>query len=151
MRTRDWTATDGRDAGKTFRITEMPADQAERWAMRALLAFANAGARLPDGVLDAGMAGVVASLPMLLVQGVRSLAGMKYEDVGSLLDEMMTCVAFVPPGVPQTFPLMAGRASQVEEIRTRLQLRYEVLQVHMDPTLAAALQNWTASPPAASA
>ena len=30
-----FTASTGRDAGKDFRITEMPADQAERWAVKA--------------------------------------------------------------------------------------------------------------------
>ena len=39
-----------RDNGKTFRVTEMSADRAERWAIRCLLALANAGAKVPDEV-----------------------------------------------------------------------------------------------------
>ena len=54
-RTETFTATYGRDAGKSFTLTEMPADQAERWAIRALLALAGAGVDRPDGAADAGV------------------------------------------------------------------------------------------------
>ncbi|MCI0152403.1 DUF3990 domain-containing protein [Paraburkholderia sediminicola] len=30
---------DGRDHGKVFQLTEMPSDQAEKWAIRVLLAL----------------------------------------------------------------------------------------------------------------
>jgi len=141
-RTRDVTiTTPGRDERKTFRLTELPADAAERWGMRALLVMANAGAKLPDGVLDEGMAGIAATLPGLMIQGMRSLAGLSYTDeVATLLNDMMACVQFVPPGVglpPQ--PLFSGDACQIEEVRTRLYLRMEVIKLHMDPSVAAAL------------
>lgn len=133
--------TEGRDKGKSFLITEQPADIAERWATRAFIQLANAGAKLPEGVLDDGMSGLAATLPGLIVQGVRSLAGLTYNsEVETLLAEMMTCVQFVPPGAgipPQ--PLFSGSASQLEEIGTRLQLRMEVVKLHLNPSLAAVL------------
>ena len=39
---------EGRDKGKTFLITELPADQAERWAIRALLALIQSGAVISE-------------------------------------------------------------------------------------------------------
>jgi len=103
-RTRVVTITaEGRDKGKSFSLKEMPADQAERWAIRALLALAAAGAKLPDGALDAGIAGVAAveaangGVAALLVGGLKSLAGLDYSVIAPLLDEMMACIQYVPP------------------------------------------------------
>ena len=46
----NYTVTkEGRDLGKTFVITEMPASRAEAWATRALLALMAGGVELPDG------------------------------------------------------------------------------------------------------
>ena len=46
-----------RDAGKTFRLTEMSAAAAEKWALRAMLLLRNSGERVPDDVrgLTAGL------------------------------------------------------------------------------------------------
>ena len=137
-----------RDVGKTFRVTEMSADAAERWAIRCLLAFANAGARLPEGTLDSGMAGIQATLPGLMIQGLRALAGLRYEDAEPLLDEMYGCVEFIAPG-GHAVALSGAGMSQVEEVSTLWKLRYETLQVHLGFSLADALSTSTASPQAA--
>ena len=143
--------TPGRDKGKSFFITEMPADQAERWAIRALLALANGGGKLPDGVLDMGMAGV-ASVAGAVVLSLRHLQGTRYEDVSELLDEMMECVQFKPQGTAGdggALPLQklfTGNNCQIEEVSTRMKLRWEVLQVHVDFSMADALSNSTPSP-----
>ena len=76
-RTKLWTATHERDAGKTFLITEMSADKAERWAIRMVLALTNANVAVPEGSLQAGMSGVAA----ILASGVRGLAGLKFESI----------------------------------------------------------------------
>jgi len=138
-----------RDHGKSFRVTEMSADRAERWAFRCLLALANAGAKLPEGILDAGMAGVQATLPGLLIQGLRSLAGLQYEDAVPLLDEMLGCVEFRAPGTDTYFALVGSGMTQVEEVSTLLKLRYEVLQVHLNFSLADALSTSKEPSPAA--
>jgi hypothetical protein len=138
--------TEGRDKGKSFLITEMPADQAERWATRALIALANAGTKLPDGVLDAGMAGV-ASMAGVFVLSLRTLQGLSYDAVGDLLDELMGCVQFQPMAGAPPQVLFPGENSQIEEVRTRLQLKWEVLQVHTDFSLADALSSFR--PPSA--
>lgn len=138
-----------RDAGKVFRVTEMSADAAERWALRCLLAFANAGARLPEGTLEAGMAGIQATLPGLLIQGLRSLAGLRYEDAAPLLDEMLGCAEYKAPGTEQYFALRGAGMTQIEEVSTLLKLRYEVLQVHLNFSLADALSTSKEPSPAA--
>ncbi len=78
----------------------------------------------------------------MMVQGMRALAGLTYTvSVQTLLDEMMGCVQFVPPGMQQAYPLEKGDACQIEEVRTRLFLRMEVLKLHVDPTFAASLSS----------
>lgn len=136
-----------RDNGKTFRVTEMSADRAERWAIRCLLAFANAGARLPDGVLESGMAGIQATIPGLLIQGLRSLAGLQYDDAAPLLDEMLGCAEFRAPGTDTYFPLIGSGMTQVEEVSTLWKIRYAVLEAHLGFSLADALSNSKGSPP----
>ncbi len=70
----------------------MSADKAERWAIRMVLALMNAKVEVPEGSLQAGMAGISA----ILAAGVRGLSGLKYEAVSELLDEMMACVQYPP-------------------------------------------------------
>src|SRR5690242_1682736 len=82
---------EGRDKGKTFILTEMPADQGERWALRALLALTNTGAAIPEEALGAGMAGRAAV-------GIQALGMLNSIQVQPLLDELWpTCVRIVPP------------------------------------------------------
>lgn len=139
-----------RDHGKTFRVTEMSADRAERWAIRCLLALANAGARVPDEVLSAGMAGIQATLPGFLIQGLRSLAGLKYDDAAPLLDEMLDCAEFRAPGAgDQYFALRGSGMTQVEEVSTLWKIRSEVLAVHLGFSLADALSKSSEQSPEA--
>lgn len=132
---------EGRDYGKTFVITEMSAWQAERWAYRTLLALSRGGFELPPGIFEAGMAGLASLVPYLLVIGFRSLHGARWEEIEALLDEMMDCVQYKPDNptlMPQ--PLRKDATSQIEEIRTRVELRKEVLMLHVDPFVLAAFQ-----------
>src|SRR5262245_59357996 len=111
---------EGRDKGKRFNLREMPADKAERWAIRCLLAFANAGARLPEEQIMSGLAGMDASIELLLIQGIRSLAGLRYHDAEPLLAEILECVEYMPPGSEGARMNLNGSAgmTQIEEVRT---------------------------------
>lgn len=122
---------DNRDAGKTFVLTEMPADQAERWATRALLQLAAAGVEMPDGAVGAGLAGFAE-------MSVQALDKIDYDKVEPLLDEMMGCVKYQPlaAGVPPQ-ALLHGEASQIEEVSTRFTLRMEILKLHTGFSAAA--------------
>jgi len=109
-----------RDNGKTFLITEMPAEQAEWWFVRAVMGIR--GVDLPDGALDAAPA-VIAAL------GVKALAALSPADAAPLLAEMMACVQYVSPQGAIT-PLLSGDACQIEDVMTRITLRLKVLELH---------------------
>jgi hypothetical protein len=145
--------TPGRDAGKKFRITEMPADQGERWGNRLALEFGQAVSKVPSQVIGGGMAGVSQMLPILMVQGLQSLGGLSPAVVQPLLDEMMGCVKFMSPaavaGVPDQ-PIFTGENSQIEEIQTRYTLIFEAIKLHWSFLMDAAQSNSTPSPPDAS-
>lgn len=137
-----FTASAGRDAGKVFRITEMPADQAERWAVKAFLAAAKGGITLPDSAAESGFAGIAQA-------GFAMLANMSPELAFDLLDEMMARVQIQPnPAKPE---VVRGLVSDdIEEVITRLQLRKAVFDLHVDFSQAAATLT-SASQQAASA
>lgn len=142
-KTKVYTVEDeSRDKGKTFVITEMSANRAERWAARALLALGRAGIDLPDDLVGGGMAGIA-------VAGIYALMRVEFHDAEPLLDEMMTCVQYVPDpakrstetGQPYGRPLMTD--DDVEEVSTLFNLRREVIELHTGFSLAAALSRQT--------
>lgn len=118
-----YTITDeGRDKGKVFKLTEMGADPAERWALRLIFAMMNAGIEMPDDIESMGMAG-------LLVMGLRSLGKIPYPLAEPLLDELMGCVSIIPdPGKPNVVRSLIE--SDIEEVKTRLMLKKEVFDLH---------------------
>jgi hypothetical protein len=119
------TITDeGRDKGKTFILTEMPADQAEAWATRALLALAKAGVDIPDDASDAGMAGIAQA-------GIGALAHLSYEQLEPLLAEMWQCVRYQHKPKAPLQEIISGENSQIEEVKTRVTLRKEVMRLHL--------------------
>ena len=122
------TITDeGRDKGNVYQLTEMPASQAERWAARAFLALAKSGVDVPEDIAQSGIAGWA-------TLGLRAMAGVAYADAIMLMDEMFTCVRFVPdPGLTdqQGNVIVRGLVeSDTQEVATRLQLRKELLTLH---------------------
>jgi hypothetical protein len=128
--------SEGRDQGKLFFITELPASQAERWATRALFVMMNCGVEVPDDLLSAGLAGIAAI-------GIKSLAKVPYEQAEPLFDEMMSCIAIVPdPRQPLVKRGYMGVGpmieDDIEEVSTRLVLRKAVFELHLDFFLGAA-------------
>lgn len=122
---RNYTVTDeGRDKGKVFVLTEMPALRAEAWAARALLALIAGNVQMPAGIEKAGFAG-------LAQLGIRSLSGLKWEAAEPLLSEMLTCVQIMPtPTLPSVVrPLIDD---DIEEITTLIKLRKEIWDLHTD-------------------
>lgn len=127
----------GRDKGKTFVLTEMPALRAERWALKAMNGLARANVEIPDTVVGAGIVGV-------WVMGVKMLFAMDFSVCEELADEMLTCIAIRPdPGNPQFLRPLAGAMAvqgDVEEVTTLRLLREEVFRLHVGFTLAEAIQ-----------
>ncbi len=160
---------EGRDRGKTFLITEMPARQAEAWADRAFLALAHSSMDLPTGMEHSGMAGIAqvmrllqdvpieSSEPLLgemvsalrianVTATARLVAHIKFPELQPLMDELLGCVQFVwqsPGGSQQMRPLQdrGDEGDDIEEVATRQFLRSEVLGLHVNFLLAAVILN----------
>ena len=116
----------GRDQGKNYKLTEMPVAKGEKWAARALLALAKAGIEVPDGA--DGMAGLAGF-------GLSSIEKLNWADIEPLMDEMLSCIKFVPSaGIIRDLMLDAG---DVEEITTLFTLRREILALHFDFFISA--------------
>lgn len=122
---------EGRDKGKAFLLTEMPASRAEKWGARALLALMRGGVEIPDEIASLGLAG-------LAVVGVKALGGLDWELAEPLLDEMFACIQIVPDASrPQVVRGLVE--DDIEEVKTRLFLRKEILNMHIEFFTDAAL------------
>jgi hypothetical protein len=120
---------ESRDNGKTFLITEMPAQQGEDWAIRALLGLMNTGVDLPEGVLEQGMGG-------LATVGLSALGKLPWHVVKPLFDEMFTTIQIQMPNVPPR-DLLEGDGADIEEIKTRVILRGAWFKLHVGFSKAA--------------
>ena len=124
-------AEEGRDHGRAYLLTEMPASRGERWARRLFQAAARSGRDIPTEIMAMGMAGIA-------VVGFQALAAASGPEMDMLMDEMFECVTAIPdPGKPNVSrPLIED---DIDEIRTRLALRSEVFELHTGFSLAAML------------
>lgn len=131
----------GRDQSKAFLITELSADAAEWWAIRAFLALAKSGVDIPEDIQGLGMQGIA-------VLGLQALGKINPLDAKPLLDEMWQCLTIVPD--PQKNPTFARQLfpDDIEEVATRLKLRMEVLQLHTGFSLGGAQSTSTSAPTA---
>lgn len=124
-KTLTYTVTDeGRDRGKSFLITELPASRAESWAMRALLALMAGGVDVPEGIESMGMAAMAEV-------GIRAVSGLQWEVAEPLLDEMWQCVQFIPD-TSKPHVIRGLIEEDIEEVKTRIALRQEVWKLHVD-------------------
>jgi hypothetical protein len=122
---------DGRDKGKHFLLTEMAAMQAEKWAMRALLALGQSGIDIPDDIAETGMAAIAAF-------GIKTIASVEFEAAAPLMDEMLECVTIIPdPSKPNVTRNLIE--DDIEEVKTLALLRGEVLELHTGFSIAAEL------------
>ncbi len=135
---------EGRDQGKEFKLTEMPAMQAEKWAYRAFLALARGGIEIPEDIAESGLMGVA-------MVGLQMFGSMRWDDAEPLLDEMLPCVQAVPePGNHgKVTPLFS---SSIEEPSTLVFLRKQVFGLHVDfsKLVAASTSALAAGKPASS-
>lgn len=124
IKTIDITITfENRDKGKRFRLKEMPAIQAERWARRALYAMLQGGFK-PDQIdidPEAGMA-ALAYLP------IEALARMEPTMGDQLMDEMLhTCVKAIRTDQNHEMDLLQN---EIVELATLAYLRAKVVELH---------------------
>lgn len=114
---------EGRDKGKVFHITEMAAEQAEWWAVRAMLALGRSNPDLGQAY-DEG-----AGMGALAIAGLKAFMRVNPDDAKPLLDEMMTCVKIKPDPKRPDFvrPLLP---EDIDEFMTRVKIRSEVFELH---------------------
>ncbi len=119
-----------RDNGKSFLITEMPADQGEEFGLTAVLAIINAGGQIPDEAVGAGMAG-------LAIAGLDALNKLNAATLKPLLVDMFDCIQYLPGNGLPAQKILAGENSQIEEWSTRLKLRAAWFELHTGFSLPA--------------
>lgn len=121
LKTKTVTIEKGRDAGKQFLITEMPAARIDNWAMRVLLALAGAGIDVAEA--NQGMMG-------LARVAFSALGRIPHETALPLLDELLDCVQIVPQGgSPRPLDL---NLNDVEDFTNLWMFRKEVFNLHID-------------------
>jgi hypothetical protein len=135
----EWTK---RDAKKHFLLTEMPAVQSEKWAMRFFIALKGTSAYIPEELGSLGMNAIA-------IRGLNSFLGadVDFAKLEPLLDEMMSCVKLVRDpaardalGQPIGTPIVSD--DDVEEPQTIMWLRSEVLRLHTNFSFLDALLGW---------
>lgn len=120
-KTRVFTVNDekSRDNGRSYLITEMPADAAEWWAIRALQAILTTDAEIE---FDTPFA-------QLARQGLAAFAKIEPEKSRPLLDEMFQCVRVKLPGSNDSREMLGN---DIEEVKTRVLLRREIFALYFD-------------------
>lgn len=122
-------ATNGRDKGKKFLITEMSAADVEDWAANALFLLMGAGVEMPEEDAQIGMAG-------MLKMGISAIGKIPYEQAKPLLARMMDCVEIMPD--PRHSNVRRALMDEdIEEVKTRFQLRQAIWELHVDFSDAA--------------
>ena len=108
----------GRDAGKVFKVEEMPAVQMDRWITRALCMLGRSGSGLS---MIGGM-----TMEALL----QAFSKLDFKDSEPLLDELLACCSFKKDG---TLVKMTGSMvdSVVEDWTTIFKLRIEALKLNL--------------------
>ncbi len=126
----------GDDAGKAFRIVEMPAAKFEKWQWRAALVVKGSNGTIPLDIARLGPVG-------LWVCGVNAVLGadIEFEKLEPLLDDLMTCVTAVrDPSKPEiALPLTPF---DIAHARTITWLRAEVLSLHVGFSIVETVSTW---------
>ena len=109
---------DGRDAGKVFKITELPAVQMDKWATRALLLLGKAGMNI--SVLNS----------MKVEDILAALSKADYNETEQLLQVMLESCSLQKDGVSVA---MKGAMvdSVIEEWTTVFRLRIEAIKLNL--------------------
>lgn len=108
-----------RDNGKSFVLTEMDAESAEWWAFQVLQCLLGSDAEIDFN----------APLAQLAAQGLAAMGRIPPEKAKPLLEQMMGCVRIKLPSGSESRDLLPG---DIEEVKTRVILRKEVLALHVD-------------------
>ena len=118
---------EGRDQGKTFLIVEAPAKPVEWWAARVFSGLARQG-------YDVGLVAEHGAQGLIVI-GMKGLALLPPHELKPLLDEMMSCVSVLPdrnnPQIVRPLIDNGTEGDDIEEIKTRIELRKKVAEIHL--------------------
>lgn len=130
----------GRDSDpvrKVFLLKEWDAERAEKWAIRAIIAYNRGGGQIPMEAISGGMEAIFWLGVNTFLRGQ-----MQADEVIPILDELLECVKMIrdpkargPDGTPVVSDIVS--ADDIEEIKTRLWLRSEVIRIHTNFSVGA--------------
>ena len=127
---------------KVFLITEWPAERAEDWALRAIIAYNRGGGQIDPAAIGGGMEAIFWLGMNTFLRGT-----MQAGEVIPIFKELLECVKIIrdpnAKDVSTGLPLATDIFSpdDIEEVKTRLWLRSEVLRVHTGFSPAAAISD----------
>lgn len=113
-------SVDGRDKGKAFILTEMPAAEIERWTLRLFIALGKNGVNLPETTVNSGFIGVAAVIWTMVAQ-------LPYADAEYLMDWMMRRVQINEGKITRDLT-----EDDIQEGVTLLAIREEWVKLHSD-------------------
>lgn len=122
---------EGRDHGKVFILTEMPAIPAEVWATQAMWLLVEAGMKVSEDEQAAGMEGldsVRATAALDPIESMRFARALQ----SPTLDAWWGCVQYQHKPGQAPMPIDRGENCPIEEIKTVAFLRMQVLTLHTD-------------------
>lgn len=134
LKTTTVTIDKGRDAGKSFLITEMPLLKADKWARRFALGM------MRGGVNSDGLGGLanIKNVDLSSIDGILELAKVGIAAFGNidedtameLIDELTeSCIKIIPSsGIAREIVW----DSDIKDVATLMLLRKEALGVHVD-------------------
>ena len=118
---------DSRDNGLKFEVTEMPLDDADRWARRVALAMMRSGIRMSNS--DLMDLKTTAGILEIAKFGVTAFGYMDEDLALELTDELLEkCVKIIPTG-GEPREIVEG---DLQSISTKMRLRWEAFAVHND-------------------
>lgn len=122
-----FTGAKGRDAGKTFLITEMSARAGHAWATRLMFALMNGGVEIDEAIMDRGLAGI-ATMALSALGNVPITVG------APLMDELLSCVQIVQEKATRKLI-----EDDFEEVQTIFDLQKAVFMMHIEPFISGGL------------
>lgn len=117
---------ENRDAGRSYLLTEMPALKAERWGRHAVGAMSRQELNVREEFGKLGMLG-------FYLLGLQALAGGDMSAIDGLMDEMLPCIQIIESA---TVARPLGGDNDIFEVSTLIQLRKELIELHMGFTFA---------------
>jgi hypothetical protein len=134
VRVPEFPGTRNRDKDKLFRLTEWPAAKAENWGLRMMLAANSGAGELPLNLSGIGLDGIA-------ILGINTFlrGNIAPGTLIPLLDELLQCVRYIRDQSKPHLDSDLVSDDDVEEVATRMWLRGEVLSLHLNFSVSAAL------------